>query len=128
MTNAQIQGIKEYLLENVDELRQIVGDLNSWDGCIRNLDVMDNDEEFFNIYFDGKPMEAVRAAVYGDYHYTDDYVRFDGYGNLESLSEYDLESEMKDNIDEIIDLMIENRDNIDIPAEIEELLEEEEEE
>jgi hypothetical protein len=128
MTDVQIQGIREYLLENVDELRQIVGDLNSWNGCLESLDVMDNDGEFFNIYFDGKPMEAVRAAVYGDYHYTDDYVRFDGYGNLESLSEYDLESEMKDNIDEIIDLMIENRDNIDIPAEIEELLEEEEEE
>jgi hypothetical protein len=81
------QKVRDYLLNNVDELRQIANELNSWNGCLDHLDVHENDEDFFNTYFDGNPMEAVRAAHYGSYSYNDDYVRFDGYGNLESLTE-----------------------------------------
>lgn len=43
-----------------------------------------NDEDFFNLFFKGKPMEAVRASFYGIYHYYDDWVWFNAYGNLES--------------------------------------------
>ena len=43
-----------------------------------------NDEDFFNLFFEGKPMEAVRASFYGKYHYYDDWVWFNAYGNLES--------------------------------------------
>ena len=43
-----------------------------------------NDEEFFDTFFEGKPMEAVRAVFYGDYRYNDEYVWFNVYGNLES--------------------------------------------
>jgi hypothetical protein len=73
-------------------------------------------------------MEAVRAAHYGEYSYNDDYVRFNGYGNLESLSEYDLERELKDNVDEIMDLIEENRSHLYLDPDLEELLDEEEEE
>jgi hypothetical protein len=83
MTNEKL--VREYLLENMDQLQQIVSELNGWNGCLESLEIMNNDEEFFEIYFDGKPMEAVRAAHYGNYNYTDEYVRFDGYGNLESF-------------------------------------------
>jgi hypothetical protein len=123
-----MENVKQYLLENTSELRSVVSELISWNGSLEHLDVMENDEEFFDIHFDGRPMEAVRAAHYGNYDYNDDYVRFNGYGNLESLSEYDLEKEMEDSIDDIVDLLIENQHNLSLSDELEELLEEDEEE
>jgi hypothetical protein len=123
-----MENVKAYLLENSGELQSVVRELISWNGSLDHLDVMENDEEFFSIHFADQPMEAVRAAQYGEYNYTDDYVRFNGYGNLESLSEYDLEKEMEDSIDEIVDLLIEEQHNLSLSDELEELLEEDEEE
>jgi len=45
-----------------------------------------NDDEFFNTYFDDNVINAVRAVCYGNYQYNHKYVRFDGYGNLESTN------------------------------------------
>lgn len=45
-----------------------------------------NDEDFFNDCFFIDTNEAVRAAYYGDYNYTDLYVKFNVYRNLESTS------------------------------------------
>lgn len=126
MTNVQ-NNVVDYLLNNMEEAKQAVLELNSWDGSFENLDVMENDEEFFNIHFEGNPMEAVRAAHFGEYNYSDDYVRFNGYGNLESLSEYDLEREIKDEIEDIAAAIIEKRDNLSLDDELEEILDEEEE-
>lgn len=47
-------------------------------------EIESNDEDFFNTFFEGKPMEAVRASYYGDFRYNDDWVWFDTYGNLSS--------------------------------------------
>jgi hypothetical protein len=44
-----------------------------------------NDEEFFKTFFTD-PNEAVRASFYGDYRYMDQYVKFNGYGNLDSTN------------------------------------------
>ncbi len=47
------------------------------------------DEDFFEIYFSGNPMEAVRAAFFGEITcWNDEYIRFNGYGNLVSMSDY----------------------------------------
>ena len=51
-------------------------------GC--GYEIESNDEDFFNTFFEGKPMEAVRASYYGDFRYNDDWVWFNTYGNLES--------------------------------------------
>ena len=51
-------------------------------GC--GYEIESNDEDFFNTFFEGKPMEAVRASYYGDFRYNDDWVWFNAYGNLES--------------------------------------------
>ena len=120
--------IKEYLLNNEDVLIDMVHELNSWNGCLDWLDFCVNDEDFFECYFENK-IEVARAICYGDYNYTDDYVRFNGYGNLESFSEYDMIEELKDSIDEIIENLIEYKDCICInDGNLEELLDEEEEE
>lgn len=92
----------------IDELREMVGEVNSWNGRLDYLDYQENDEEFFNTYFYNKPDEAVRATYYGDYNYMDDYVRFNAYGNLESCSELEYEKELENYKEEIIDAYYEN--------------------
>lgn len=68
-----------------------------------DLQVYDNDEEFFDLLFSDRPYEAVTSALYGDYRAHDDYVTFDGYGNLVSLDRADLESMVDDYNGDFID-------------------------
>ena len=120
--------IKEYLLNNEDVLIDMVHELNSWNGCLDYLDFWENDEEFFNTFFDN-PMEAIRATYYGNYNYNDDYVKFNGYGNIDSYSEYERIEEIKDSIEEIVENLIEYKDCVCIgDGNLEELLYEEDEE
>ena len=112
-----------------DELKEMAQDVNSWNGELDYLEYYENDEYFFNDFFNGNVIEAVRAVSYGNYNYMDEYVKFDGYGNLESASEYDVEKEIEDNEEEIIDAYIRNIDNMyndEIKDKIQELLDEEE--
>ena len=122
-----IEKVKEYLLDNEDVLKDVVREINSYNGALDYLEVYENDEEFFETYF-SDPMEAVRATQFGNYNYSDDYVKFNGYGNLDSCSEWELLEDLKDNIDEIVDLLIENANHLYLDTELEELLEEDEEE
>jgi hypothetical protein len=83
--NKTIESITDYLngLDN-DELVNIHNTYcreNNYDDEIFN-----NDEDFFNTFFDGKVLEAVRAVSFGEYRYNDDYVTFNGYANLESFN------------------------------------------
>jgi hypothetical protein len=55
-------------------------------GC-HDDEIYANSDDFFNTFFDGKVIEAVRAVSYGEYNYNDNFVRFDGYGNLESFND-----------------------------------------
>jgi len=57
-----------------------------------------NDDDFLNEYF-SEPAEAVRAAIFGNYNYNDEYVTFDGYANLKSCNGYDIRKEAEHNKD-----------------------------
>lgn len=118
--------IKEVLLNDEDILKNTVQELNSWNSCLDNLEYWENDEEFFNTFFEGKPMEVARATYYGDYRFMDEYVKFNAYGNLESTS--DIITEMQSCIDDIIENIISCKDDITLDDELEELFEESEEE
>ena len=107
-----MEEVKEYLLNNIDTLRDIVREINSWDSSLDYLDYYENDEYFFEMFFGNKIDDAVRAVCYGDYTYTDDYVKFNAYGNLDSCNEWEVEYELKDNIDDIVDRLLEEKDNI----------------
>lgn len=119
--------IKNLLIEDEDLLVGVVQSINSWNGSLEDLEYFENDEEFFNTFFEGKPLEAVRATNFGNYNYSDDYVRFNGYGNLDSCNMYKIIQDMKDDIDTIVELCIENYNNIEID-EITNLINEEDEE
>jgi len=80
--------------------------------------IWSNDEHFFTEMFDGRIDEAVRAVCYGEYHYTDNYVWFNGYANLESGN---YTNNMPIDINEIADDILENEGNYyDIELEDEE--------
>lgn len=57
------------------------------------IDWVPFDDEFFDIYFENKPYEAARATYFGNIqNWNDKYIRFNGYGNLETTHriDYDL--------------------------------------
>lgn len=95
--------MRDYLLENVEDLIRLIQDINSYNGELEHLMVFENDEEFFNTFFNNRPMEAVRSALYGRYNYNDEYVKFDGYENLESLDQWEYEELVKTHVDEVIE-------------------------
>ena len=109
--------IKGLLLNDLSTLEEVVRELNGWNACLDYLDVYENDEEFFNMFFEGKPAELARAIYYGDFNYNDEYIKFNGYGNLESLSEYEYEEMLEENIEEITENLIEYVGHISIDNE-----------
>ena len=109
--------IKDYLLNHVNEIdnmRSMISEINSIDGSLNYLEYWDNNEEFFDTFFHNDTMEAVRSSYYGDYNYCDDYVRFNGYGNLESANEYDLVKRYEEYIDDIVNALLEHYQEISI--------------
>lgn len=122
-----LEEVKAYLLENEDELRQAVAEVISWNGELNHHDWYDNDENFFEMHFTGRPAEAVRAVCFGEYSYGDAYVRYDGYENLLSADEYTVIGEMKDDIEDIAAAVIRNIDNIDVSDELVSIIEQDEE-
>ena len=115
--------IKGLLLNDLNTLKDVVRELNSWNACLDYLDVYNNDEEFFNMFFEGKPAELARAIYYGDFNYNDEYIKFNGYGNLETFSEYEYEELLEENIEEITENLIVYAEYISIDnEELDELL------
>ena len=65
------------------------------------------DDDFFETFFDGKsPLDMFRLGCFSSVSWTDDYIKFNGYGNLESMNSY----EAINSIDEaaLIEWLIEN--------------------
>ena len=86
--------------------------LNLWDTYCNNSTNMDdyiyeNDDEELQYMF-SSISEALRAACYGNYNFTDPYVKFNAYGNLQSLSDMDVIHEI--DLDVLVDYLMENGD------------------
>ena len=99
---------------DANQLREMVSEVNSWDSSLENLEYYENDDDFFNTYFSNNVLEAVRSVSFGDYNYSDDYVRLDAYGNLESASESEYYSELENYADEIAERYLELVESGDI--------------
>ena len=108
--------IKEILMNDFELTRDIVQQINSWDGALDFLEWYENDEEFFDMYFQGNVVDALQKAYYGNYNFNEPYVKFNNLENFESGYEYDVLDDYKDYIDEIIEALIETRDNIYITS------------
>ena len=103
-----MEKLKEYLKEglSVDDLKEMVSLINSCNGELDYLVYHYNDEDFFEVFFKDK-IDVARAICYGDYNFMHDYVRFDGYGNLKSVSLYEYDVEIEDAAEEIIEAFLE---------------------
>jgi len=79
---------------------------NSYDN-----EVYDNDKDFFDIYFP-RGIDAVRAAFYGDYNCSHDFVKINGCGNLESFNYFKV-SNLCDTVKNIAEHIAENEELYD---------------
>lgn len=77
--------------------------------------VYENSEDFFEMFFP-KSVDAVRAAKYGEYEFTHDFVKIDGYGNLQSFNDI---TDFVD-IEELADHILENEELYNSWLELEE--------
>lgn len=128
-----MKDLKEKIIEKLkeldfDDMRYLISDINSYDDSLDWLKYQYNDDDFFNLYFENNTIEAVRAVCYGNYKYTDEYVKFNNYGNIESYNKWQIEQEYNDYIEDIAERIIELKDKATFyNDEITEILKEEEE-
>lgn len=118
---------REEILEGIrnlsfEELLNLAQDIESYNGALEGWRI--NDKEFFDCYFDGDTLGAVRAVCYGTYNYLDDYVKFDAYGNLESGNQWDVQEDILLEENTILDEILENHHNLDVPRDLMDLIEE----
>lgn len=80
----------EQLLERLSEMgdADLIAVHNKYCEAYGSMDnqIFENDDYFLETYFMEKPAELARSIQYGDYRYCDDFVQFNGYGNLESFN------------------------------------------
>lgn len=115
MTKKEVKETLEAHRDNIELLRELISVCNGWDGSLESYQVHEFDDEFFDTYFEGNPTEAVRATFFGEIkNWNDEYIRFNGYGNLETLNEWQYEKELKENADEIIERAQDLTEEIDL--------------
>ena len=95
----------------INQLEEIVSTCNSWNGTLEEYAWYEFDEEVFKTFFFNNPMEAARACFFGQINnWLDCYIHFDVYGNLESCNEWEYKRMLEENVDEIIDTAINERE------------------
>ena len=105
---------KEYLKEVIFENMSDDDILRKYQEYLREYDRLDDD--FYTLYdldwlLEGMdPSDILRLGYYSENIYSSDYIRYNGYGNLEGVSEYELIREAKDDSD-FMDWLTENSDN-----------------
>jgi len=89
-------------------------------------EIFENDEYFFNDFYGQDVMGAIRAISYGNYNFRNEYLQFNGYGNIESFDCYEIKDKI--DMDVLAEDILENPKNYYDLDDLEELLEESEEE
>lgn len=110
----------EAVIEHLEELStsDLVGIHNTYsDEASTDEQIYDNDEMFFEEIFGGNKMSLVRAIAFGEYSYSDAYIKFNGYGNLETTND----PEEWITISEIAEYILENEQYFDLEFEDEEV-------
>lgn len=107
--------LKEFVIEQINDLssEQLIELNNTY--CRENNiegEIYENDDDLLNEHF-SSISDAVRAAIYGDYNYSHDYVRFNGYANRESLTSVDT-SDLCELVEVIAKYAIDNQEDFDM--------------
>ena len=95
MTNSINQTVINQVINLINEMdsQELIQLNNEYCESINAMDdqVYSNDEDFLNAFFHNNPDSLARAICYGEYHYSHNFVRFNGYGNLESFDYFGTE-------------------------------------
>ena len=103
--------IEKILRNDMHLTMDIVGQLNSLNGSFETYTLYDMDD--FDLVMEGyTPTEVVQRTFFGDFNPNDGYFFFNGYGNLESIAEWEMEDHFEPILDEIIDSMLYHYDDL----------------
>ena len=89
-------------MTKIENLLTMVQEINAYNGSMEHLELYDM-KMFDEIMSGFEPMEIALKTYFGNFNPNDDYFRFNGYANLESLSDYELEDELLNYENEIIE-------------------------
>ena len=90
-------------LENYETIKNVYDELDDRDRfAFSEVYSFEDPEEFINNIF-SSPYEAAMAVGRGHVNLNDDYVYFNGYGNLETISEAEYLKKINENATEIIE-------------------------
>ena len=108
---------EKLLRERINELDnetllQLYRDCNAWDGSFDFCNVWDIEE--LAGCMSSNAYELARSIIYGSVTNVMDPVRYNAYGNLETVNEYDLYNDCDCYKDDLIDWLAENSHNIDL--------------
>ena len=106
MTMTREQAIRSYVEQlSGSELADLLQCMNAYDGSFEASTYYDMDEfdEFMSNF---TPSEIVRMMWFGEFNPNEDYFRFDGYGNLESLDWQEISDEAESLESNIIDHLV----------------------
>lgn len=67
-----------------EELREKLQEVNSYNGGYENIEKFDN-VSFWDLLDGVEPERIANMIYFGDYNPHDEYVGFNGYGNIESM-------------------------------------------
>lgn len=87
-----------------------------WDGSFDWADATEDIESLTGVYGSGEhdAQWLVDRTFYGGYTPGHELIRFNGYGNFESLDELDLQQEAWDYREEILDQVKAEREHLDV--------------
>ena len=97
----------EDTVENREALLNLARSANLWDGSCDWADTFEPDEMMSALGFQDseRAFELCRGVAYGDYSPTEEYVRYNAHGNIESISEETLMDEAEKYRGEIIEAL-----------------------
>lgn len=88
-----------YLCETFSSLEELYNSLGDTSGLHCEEYVRNNDENLENILSGKSVADIIKTALMGDYRWSDDFVRLDGYANLESTNYLPYEVDFSDMYD-----------------------------
>ena len=99
----------------LDEKLEMVNQVSGYDGRFDDLRYEENAEDFFDTFYGSRPYELARAISYGEYNFTDPFVKINDYGNIESAYGLEIEEMIDDQFDELSEAFVEllNEGNIE---------------
>ena len=103
--------IEKILRSDMYLTMNIVSQLNGLNGSFETYTLYNMDD--FDTIMEGyTPTEVVQRTFFGDFNPNGDYFFFNGYANLESIYEWEMEGHFEPIIDEIVDNMLYNYDDL----------------